>query len=167
MCKGVHDVTVKPSSGQLLLAGYRKRVMFAPSGGKSFVAATAAAVAVVNALIMGGSGQRYLLTGDNLSLAEFYEQQAVVCGYRQKIVIVPNWLLHLAGRCGDLLRAIGIKTQVSTRNVRQLLVREYYDHSLAARELLLPETSFSEAINDFFKWYTAKQVKNSNSTSKG
>ena len=62
---GAYDT--KPSSGKLLLSGYRKAVMPVPKGGKSFIHVADAAVAIVNALTRGTSGQRYLLTGHNLS----------------------------------------------------------------------------------------------------
>ena len=49
-----------------------------------------AAAAIVNALDCGQNGHRYLLTGQNLSLKEFYQLQAKACGYRQWIVPLPN-----------------------------------------------------------------------------
>ena len=148
---GAYDT--KPSSGALLLAGYRKPLMFAPRGGKSFVHVADAAVAVVNALVCGVHGERYLLTGQNLSLKQFYRIQAQVCGYRQWIISLPNVVLAVAGYCGDLLRFCGLRTQLSTRNVRQLMVREYYTNRHACHDLHLPQTTISHAISDFFVWY--------------
>ncbi len=148
---GAYDT--KPSSGTLLLTGYRKPVMLAPKGGKSFIPVADAATAIVNALALGTHGRRYLLTGENLTLRQFYQLQAQVCGYRQWLIPLPNGLLTLAGWVGDLLRSCGIATQVSTRNVRQLMVREYYDAAAAHSELQLPSTPISHAISDFFSWY--------------
>lgn len=147
---GANDA--KPSSGALLLAGYRKPLMLAPRGGKSFVHVADAAVAITNALTMGTHGGRYLLTGQNLSLRQFYRLQAQVCGYRQAVLTLPNAVLAVAGWCGDLLRLCGVRTQLSTRNVRQLMVREYYDNSRACRDLQMPQTPVSQAITDFFVW---------------
>lgn len=141
----------KPSSGKLMLAAYRKPLMAVPSGGKSFVSAHAAATAVVNALILGRSGQRYLLTGDNLSLEQFYRLQAKVCGYRQRILVLPDSIVRFAGLLGDALRRLGRRTQLSSNNVRQLLVREYYDSSLAAQELSLPPVPIAHSIAAFFR----------------
>lgn len=147
---GAYDT--KPSSGALLLAGYRKRLMPVPGGGKSFVPVADAAEAVVNGLTQGRSGQRYLLTGENLSLKEFYALQAQVCGYRQRLVTLPDGLLRLAGWLGDGLRWLGIRTQLSTRNVQQLMVREYYDNRRSRDELTMPATPLAHAIADFFAW---------------
>lgn len=148
---GAYDT--KPSSGTLLLTGYRKPLMVSPKGGKSFIHVEAAAAAITHALTQGEHGQRYLLTGQNMSLQEFYRLQAEVCGYRQVLIALPNWLLETAGRLGDLLRLCGLRTQLSTRNVRQLMVKEYYDHAQAATHLGMPEMETSQAIRDFFAWH--------------
>lgn len=145
---GAYDV--KPSSGQLLLTGYKKPLMAAPKGGKSFIHVKDAASAIVSALEHGRSGERYLLTGENMSLQEFYRRQAQVCGYRQCFVPLPNALVRLLGRVGDLLHCCGIKTQLCTRNVRQLLVMEYYSNMKATDELRMPYTPLEQAIKDFF-----------------
>ena len=50
----------KPSSGALVLMGYKKRLLFIPSGGKNFVAVEDVATTCCNALTMGKSGERYL-----------------------------------------------------------------------------------------------------------
>ena len=148
---GAYDT--KPSSGTLLLTGYRKPFMVAPRGGKSFVHVADAAAAIVNALTCGVHGRRYLLTGQNLSLRQFYRIQAQVCGYRQWILPLPNAVLAMAGWLGDLLRLCGLRTQLSTRNVRQLMVREYYTNQRACHDLYMPQTSIAQAISDFFAWY--------------
>lgn len=148
---GAYDT--HPSSGKLLLAAYKRRWMAAPQGGKSFVSVVDAAVAVVNALTMGRNGERYLLTGENRSLQDFYALQAEVCGYRQHFVPLPRWMVAVAGRIGDVLRWLHIPTQLSTRNVRQLMIMEYYSNGKACRELALPQTPVADAIRDFFTWW--------------
>lgn len=151
---GPYDV--KPSSGTLLLTGYQKPIMAAPKGGKSFIAAKDAAVAITHALTMGTNGNRYLLTGSNMTLKEFYRLQADTMGYRQIFVSLPNWIVSIAGRIGDCIRYCGIKTQLSTRNVRQLMVTEHYDNTKAVDELHMPQTPIETAIRDFFDWWGNK-----------
>lgn len=146
----------KPSSGALLLAAYRKPLMVSPKGGKSFVHVADAAEAIVNAITAGRNGHRYLLTGANISIKEFYQLQAKVCGYRQLVVSLPDWILLAAGRAGDLLRWCGVKTQLATRNVRQLMVREYYSCQKAISELAMPQSDVGGAVKDFFEWYVNK-----------
>ena len=149
---GAYDV--KPSSGRMLLAGYKKLVMAAPRGGKAFVAVQDVASAVVGALKKGGNGERYILTNSRgcHSIRELYEMQAKVMGYRQRVLLLPNWLLAVAGRVGDIVRSMGVRTELSTRNVRQLMVREYYDNSHGLCDLCYKETSVEEAIGQFYSW---------------
>ncbi|KWW30311.1 MAG: dihydroflavonol-4-reductase [bacterium P3] len=148
----VGSYDAKPSSGRLLLAAYRRRLMAVPGGGKSFVHAADVAVAAANALTMGRSGERYLATGDNLSLRQFYLLQARLCGYRQRCLVLPGTLLLLVGWLGDMLRAVGVRTQLSSCNVRQLMVREYYCAAKAHAQLDMPCTPVEQAILDFHRW---------------
>lgn len=141
----------KPSSGTLLLAAYRRRLMAAPCGGKSFLHVRDAATAIANALERGESG-RYLLTGEYLTFREFYALQAKVCGYRQRFFTLPTPMVRLAGRLGDLVQGLGMRSMLCTRNTDQLLVGEWYDCSRARRDLGLPHTPVADAIRDFFAW---------------
>ena len=153
---GPYDV--KPSSGRMLLAGYRRRVMAAPRGGKAFVAVKDVAQAVVTALTKGDNGARYIVTNSQgcMSIKQLYRLQARVMGYRQCVLILPNWLLAIAGKIGDGLRAIGVRTELSTLNVRQLMVGEYYDNSRGRTALAFGETPIEEAVADFYNWRTNK-----------
>ena len=141
----------KPSSGTLLLAAWRKPLMAGPHGGKSFLHVRDAATAICNALDRGESG-RYLLTGEALTLKEFYALQAQVCGYRQRFLTLPDGLVRIAGRFGDLLQRLGIRTMLCTHNTDQLLIEEWYDCSRAERGLGLPHTPVADAIRDYFAW---------------
>lgn len=145
---------VKPSSGRMLLAAYRKPLMFAPRGGKAFVHVGDVAQAIVNALTRGENGAHYIVVNSHacMTIGKLYRLQAEVCGYRQKTVIAPDWLLLAGGMVGDLLRWMGVRTQVSTRNVRQLLVCENYSNGRALRDLEIKETPIAEAIREFYEW---------------
>lgn len=151
---GAYDT--RPSSGALLLAGYRKPIMFAPSGGKSFLPVGDAAYAIVNALLKGKNGYRYLLTGQNMTLKQFYHLQARTCSYPQLFFTIPDAVVLFVGRVGDVLRRVGISTQLSVMNVRQLLITEHYTNALATKELDMPSTPIESAIKDFIEWYKKK-----------
>lgn len=144
----------KPSSGRMLLLGYHKRLMFAPRGGKAFVDVRDVAAAMVNALTMGRNGARYIAVNSHghHTIKELYEIQAQVMGYRQHVVTLPDGLLLMAGALGDVLRWLGIRTELSSCNVRQLMVREYYDNHHAVSELSMPETDIAQSIRDFHRW---------------
>ncbi|MGN0033483.1 MAG: NAD-dependent epimerase/dehydratase family protein [Candidatus Limimorpha sp.] len=147
---GAYDT--KPSSGQMVKAGYRKPLMLAPKGGKSFIHVKDVAEAAANALEHGRNGENYLLANFNMSIKDFYKLLAKTCGYRQIIIPVPNILMSVIGFIGDCLRKIGIKSQVSLINVRQLCVNEYYTSAKAIMELNLQTTPLEEAVSDCEKF---------------
>jgi len=153
---GAYDT--KPSSGKLMLMGYKKRFMFVPRGGKNFVAASDVASAVCNALTQGKNGQRYLASGVNLSFRQFYKRQKQSANYKQLLIGIPDFLLITIGFAGDLLRKAGIKTELCSINLRQLIVREYYSNAKAIAELSMPETELNNAITDALDWFKAKGI---------
>lgn len=154
---GKYDIN--PSSGKLLLAAYHKPIMITPKGGKSFIAAKDVATAIINGLTLGTSGNTYLLTNKSLTIKELYQLQSKLLHYHQYIIQLPNWLIRFIGLIGDVIRKINIKTQLSTRNIEQLLITEYYNNQKAIEELKMPQTSINEAILDFFKWQSSKNMK--------
>lgn len=151
---GAYDT--KPSSGRLLLMGYKPRFMFVPKGGKNFVAAHNVAVAICNALTMGRNGEHYLAAGVNLSFKEFYTLQKQVGNYQQVIIELPNFLLKIGGKIGDFFRWLGIKTDVCTMNLQQLMIQEYYSNEKAKNELQMPQTDIKKAIEETLNWFKSR-----------
>jgi nucleoside-diphosphate-sugar epimerase len=143
----------KPSSGKLILMGHKKRLLFIPKGGKNFVHVRDVAVATCNALNQGHNGEHYLASGINLSFAEFYSHQKQIGNYKQVLIRIPEFLMIFVGKTGDLLRQFGIKTELSTMNIRQLMVQEFYSNQKAKTELDLQETDLKVAIKEAIEWF--------------
>ena len=143
----------KPSSGVLMLRGYKKRVLFVPRGGKNFVPVTDVANVVCNALTQGRSGERYLASNENLSFNEFYKLQKKIGNYNQIIICIPDFFLELLGRVGDLIRKLGVKTEICSMNLNQLMIREYYSNAKAQNELGLKPSNLEKAINEALEWF--------------
>jgi dihydroflavonol-4-reductase len=133
--------------------GFRKKWMFVPNGGKNFVAASDVATAVCNALTEGKNGERYLATGVNLTFKEFYEIQSKVGDYRQRIILLPDLLLVLVSKLGDMLRFFKIKTEICSRNIDQLTICEYYGNDKARKVLRMPVTKIETAIKESLYWF--------------
>ena len=85
---------------------------------------------VLQVLLERGNG-RYLLTGECLTLKEFFRIQARVGGYRQLCIALPNWMAGLLGVIGSTLRFLRIKTELYPHNVNQLLYEEWYSSARA------------------------------------
>lgn len=146
----------KPSSGQMVLLGWKKPLIFVTRGAKSILHVRDAAVAIVNALEKGSG--RYLLTGECIKLKDYYRLQAKVCGYRQLCLEFPNWIVDCVGRIGYILGLIGIHNDIYPHNVRQLEYEEWYTCARARRELGYTLTPVEDAIRDFVKWHYGVEV---------
>ena len=156
----VGSYDTKPSSGKLLLMGYGKRIMFVPRGGKNFVSVNDVAVACCNALTMGISGQRYLAAGENLSFKKFYKLQSKIGGYPQRIIKIPDFILLIIAFAGDIINFFKIKTSLTSVNLKQLMIREYYNNTRARQELLMPVTPIEQAVKEAIHWFkTSSYIK--------
>lgn len=144
----------KPSSGRMVLLGWKKPLVFVTRGAKSILHVRDAATAIVNALDRGEG--RYLLTGECISLKEFFRIQAGVGGYRQLCIALPDWVADVLGWIGAALKFLGIRTDIYPHNVRQLVYKEWYDCSRARRELGYTLTPVETAIRDFIEWRGVK-----------
>ena len=152
------DYDSKPSSGKLLIMGYKRKIMLIPGGGKNFVSVRSVAVAVCNALILGQNGERYLASGVNMSFREYYTLQQQVGGYRQLLIELPDVVLNVMGKVGDAVRRFGIRTDLCTMNLRQLMIREYYSNKKASTELKLPPTDLKIAVKEAIDWFKKQNV---------
>jgi len=149
----VGNYDTKPSSGKLLLMGYGKSFMFVPNGGKNFVPVRDVAYACCNGLTMGVSGERYLAAGKNISYKKFYKLQAKIGGYRQKVIKIPRFIMLIIAFMGDLISFLKIKTLLTSINLKQLMVREYYNNAKARKDLFMPESSIEKAIEEALDWF--------------
>jgi len=143
----------KPSSGKLILMGYKRKLLFIPGGGKNFVSVRNVAIAACNALTQGRNGERYLASGVNLSFKKYYTLQQEVGRYSQHIIILPDLVLVVLGKIGDVVRMMGIKTDLCSMNLKQLIIREYYTNAKARNELNLPDTDIKPTIKEAIDWF--------------
>lgn len=146
----------RPSSGRIILMGYGRRVMFHPPGGKNFVAAGDVARGIVTALKRGRNGERYLLSGENRTYAEFYRLLAARTGRRQRLVRIPARVLLAAGAVGDLLARLGVRSEISRTNMRILCIGNYYSNAKSVRELGMRYRPLSEAVDEAVGWFRSR-----------
>ncbi len=152
-CFLIGGYDTKRSSGRLLKTGYRKPLLFIPRGGKNFVPARTVADAACNALKHGKNGERYLICGENLSFREFFEKQKRIGNYPQLCVEIPDPILKITGRVGDVLIKLGIPTELKSMNLRQLMIKEYYSGIKAENELNFSSCSLDDAIIQTIRWF--------------
>ncbi len=141
---GAYDT--KPSSGRIILMAINKKVIFYPPGGKNFVDVDDVVQGVITAMNKGKSGESYVLSGQNLSYLEFFRKVNKELDQQPTMIAVPRSLLITLGYFGDLLRFIGIKTSVSSTNMRILSLGNYYSNNKSVCDLGLEYRSIEPAI---------------------
>ncbi len=147
-----------PSSGELIIRGYGKRVVVASRGGKNVVDVEYAAAAVCNAVEVGRSGERYLLAGENISFTDFYKLVGEIDGVKKTYIGFPQWVLLIGGYMGDMLRWFGVRTRLSSLNVKAICMKEFYSGAKAQRELSLQPTNISAAIQKAVDWFKTEKM---------
>ena len=148
----------KPSSGRIITMYLNQKIIFSPPGGKSFVHVQDVAHAMTQALGKAKNGQVYLLTGNNLSYKAFFEKLNALTGRKKPVIIIPQWLLLSAGKLGDLLRLMKIRTSVSGVNTRILCEQVWYSNQKAAKELGVKFTPIDKTLQDTLLWFEKQEL---------
>ena len=148
----------KPSSGAIIRMGYGKKIIFHPPGGKNFVNVEDAACGVVDALAGGKPGEAYLLAGENLTYRQFFQKMCVQTGQHALLIQIPSFVLLAAGYLGNVLRFLGIKTALSSTNMKILCVRNYYSNKKARNELKTNFYPIEAGIDKAIRWFKAHRM---------
>jgi len=148
----------KPSSGRIVKMYLNRKIIFCPPGGKSFVHVRDVAQAIVQALEKAKNGQVYLLTGENLSYKAFFEKLNALTGRKKPVLILPKWLLLSAGKLGDLLRCMKIRTSLSGINTHVLCEHVWYSNQKTEKELGVKFTPIDKTLQDTLLWFEKQEL---------
>ena len=111
------------------------------------------AAGVVLAAERGRSGQRYLLSGDNIMADQLLQQVAEIAGVRAPRFVPPRPLLHALVGLVELVSSIRGKPAPLTRDVLQIIGRyAWYDTSKARAELGWKTRPLRETLTDTIRW---------------
>ena len=144
----------KPSSGRLILAAYKKRIVPVPPGGRNFIHAGDAAATVVNALTRGAVGECYILANENLTYREFFAILADVTKTAGLKIPVPASVLKTFGALSGFLAPS--RTPLDSANAAWLCAGHYYSAAKAVRDLGLPQRPVKTAIAEAIDWFLRK-----------
>ncbi|MDP2235515.1 MAG: NAD-dependent epimerase/dehydratase family protein [Bacteroidales bacterium] len=147
----------KPGSGRIILAGWKRKIVFYPSGGKNFVHVADVADGIIKCIQIGRSGERYLLANENLSYKDFFKKLNNVANQKPVMIKIPCFVLLIMGCFGELLRGLGIATNLSLVNMKILCTANCYMNAKSKSELGMHyrpiELAISDALNYFKKDY--------------
>jgi dihydroflavonol-4-reductase len=145
--RGLDAVVVNPPSmygagdrrkgdDSLLTAVMSGRVRFAPPGGLNVANVADVCDGIVRALQQGRSGERYLLTGENLTGAQLLARIAAVVGGTPPRRTAPRALVQAAATALRWKeRCLGSRPPLTSDVLTLATKFQWYDASKAAREL--------------------------------
>ena len=134
----------KPGSGKIITRALGRRWIFYPPGGKNFVHVSDVARAIIASFIYAVPGERYLIANENLTYKEFYTKLGDITGQHQILICMPS---------GDVLRFFGIKTVLSSVNMRILGLCNFYSNLKSIEVLGIEYQPVEEAIAEAVAWF--------------
>jgi len=143
----------KPSSGKIILMGYKKRILLCPPGGKNFVCVTDVSKGIIKAIKQGINGETYLFTNENLSFKEFFNLMNKHTGSKPIFITLPKVFLLGLGGVGSFLRTLGINTAFSIENMKILCINSYYSNDKAKAHLGATFNSIEAGISEAINWF--------------
>ena len=143
----------KPTSGRIILIGLKKYFLFYPPGGKNFIHVNDVSKGIVCALEKGRNGEAYLLSNENLSYKQFYKKLHIKTNRNPILIKIPKVILLIIGFFGDGLRFLGIRTSISSSNLKALCINNFYSNNKAKSEFQMNFKTADEAIEDAFNWF--------------
>ncbi|HIK38707.1 MAG: NAD-dependent epimerase/dehydratase family protein [Geminocystis sp.] len=150
---GAYDSKPTPT-GEIILRFLRGKMPAFVNTGLNFIHVKDVAMGHILALEKGKAGRRYILGSQNLTLAEFLEKVAEVVGKSPPKMKLPHWLpLTIAYVDEYILTKLGKSPSLSTEAVKMSSQYMYYNPSRAIRELGLPQTDITLAIQEAVAWF--------------
>lgn len=143
----------KPSSGRIILMGLNKKIIFYPCGGRNFVHVSDVAQGIINSMEKGKNGEKYLLVNENLTYSQFFQKLNTLTSQKPVMIKIPKSILMALGYGGDLIRLLGIKTNISSVNMRMLCIENYYSNQKSIDELGMKYLPVETAIKDAVRYF--------------
>lgn len=125
------------------------KLPFFTEGGVSIVHVDDVCAAIVSAISNGRNGERYLITGDNITIKDLLTSISEEAHARSPHKVLPTMLLKFLSAIHDFL---GLAGELTRENIFSATSFHWYDHSKAERELNFRPRSYQEAIRDSVHW---------------
>ncbi len=154
---GPWDIKPTPTGGDIILRFLRRQMPFYMETGLNFIDVRDVAWGHLLALQRGKFGDRYILGHQNLTLKALLDELAQLTRLPAPQRSLPAWLpLSVAWVDEYLLAPLGKAPSVPLDGVRMAQQVMYYDAAKAVRELGLPQTPISQALQAAIAWFIAQ-----------
>lgn len=147
---GAGDAKKGSRGTQLKVA--REKFPFYTAGGVSVVAVEDVVDAIIAAWKRGRSGERYIISGENLTIKQLFTEIAQAAGVKPPSVFLPTPIVKLLGKIGDLMESFGFKGPINSENAWTSTLYHWFDSSKAKKELGLDPKPASYAIAQSVAW---------------
>ena len=143
------DDPVGAPANKLIHALITKKLRFTLPVGFGILDVRDFADAVVRAAERGTSGQRYLVSGHNVTTSRLLDEAAAVAGVRAPRFVPPTWLLSAAVRMLGVVSRLKGKPPPVTASVLQIIGRfAWYDTTRARTDLGWEPRPLRETLED-------------------
>lgn len=149
---GAYDT--KPSSGKIIIMGWKKKLVFYPPGGKNFVHVKDVSAGIIQSINKGISGEKYLLANENISYKDFFKTVNTITNQNPIMIKIPNQILIPMGYFGNILRKLHIETSLSLTNMKILCIENYFSNNKSITRLNVSYQPIDKAITDAVDYFT-------------
>jgi len=142
-------------SGSIIREAARRRIPAVPPGGVNYVAVADVVAGHIAAAERGRPGERYILSGENLTHRQLLKIVTRVVGVQPPRFDIPRGVIPLLAFAANVISRLGVQLPIDARQL--LLSREFlwFDNAKAQRELGLPHTPIEQAVRAAYEWYVA------------
>lgn len=147
--KGSRKIQIKVAQGKFPIY---------PTGGASIVSVHDVIEGILKSWQKGRTGERYILSGENLLVRDLFRKIAQLGGVNPPRVPLPRPIALGLGRIGDVLESIGKKTPINTENAWVSSLYHWFDSSKAKVELGFSARNADEALAESVAWMKTNKL---------
>jgi len=141
--KGSRSTQVKVAKGSF---------PFYTNGGVSITDVNSVVEATYFAWLNSPSGERYVLSGDNITIHELFRTIAASAGVMPPSFKLPNFIVQSLGRLGDFQERRGKKFPISSESAFLSTMYHWYDHTKATEKLNYHPLDYRTTIKSSVDW---------------
>lgn len=148
----------KKGSRSIQLKVARGKFPFYPPGGVNVISIEDVVAATYQAWQIGRTGERYVLSGENLLIKDVFQNIAKIAGVHAPKIPLPRSLLLATGKVGDYLESIGKNSSINSENAWASVLFHWFDNTKAKQELGLNPKPAMFALEESVNWMKANKL---------
>lgn len=123
------------------------------SGGVAVIDVRDVAEGHLAAAERGRSGERYILSAENVLYRDWFRLIAGVIGVAPPLLSAPDFALPPVAAGIDLLRRLGVQTPIDANQVHLGAQKVFFNPAKAWAELHRPQILMRQSVEETYRWY--------------